>query len=375
MIKILHIISGLKTGGAEMMLYKVVSSSRHQVEHSVLCLSDDRTSLVSSRLLASGIPVFYLNFDGLFGLLNILCLFKFVKIFSPDILQGWMYHGNLVSIFIRFLCKFNTPIVWNIRRSLHALHTEKWTTRLVIRLNSKFSFLPTKIIYNSMASAAHHQGIGFSDKKTVLIPNGFDLSLFLPDIEARSTIRQQLGFVNEEIVIGLVGRYHPVKGHKVFLEAAGMLVRKYSNVRFVLVGERIDYNNRLLSHVIAEHNVSGYVVLLGCRADVHVVINSFDIYTSASLGEAFSNTLGEAMATAIPCVATDVGESKILLDKYGFIVKPNSAASLYEGWCKVIEMDANERKIMAHSGREHIKNLYSLDRVSSLYSKLYADLK
>ncbi|KAF5033038.1 hypothetical protein DSECCO2_610930 [anaerobic digester metagenome] len=73
-------------------------------------------------------------------------------------------------------------------------------------------------------------------------------------------------------------------------------------------------------------------------------------------------------------MATDVGETKILLDKYGVIVSPNSALSLYEGWCRVIEMGASERDAMAFSARKHIQKLYSIDVVASAYESLYNKL-
>jgi len=352
-----------------MMLCKLVSCSSESEKHYVLCLSEDSASPIVKLIKDAGIEIFFVKPT------RISEMFKILKNTLPHVIQGWMYHGNLFSLFIYLMSNKQTAIVWNIRRSLYALCTEKWTTRLVIKLNSILSFFPNKIIYNSINSQVQHNCIGFDRSKAVLIPNGFDLSLFSPNSRYRKSVRKQLGFSDSEIVIGLVCRYHPKKGHAQFLMAAHMLIQKYSNTRFVLVGAGVDSSNIVINNLLNKLGIVDFVTMLGCRDDVHVIINSFDVATSASLDEAFSNTLGEAMATAIPCVATDVGESKILLDKYGFIVKPNSAASLYEGWCKVIEMDANERMIMAHSGREHIKNLYSLDHVSSLYSKLYSDLK
>lgn len=375
MTKILHVITGLTTGGAEMMLYKVLST-HSDVKHSVLCLSNDKETPISTKISNIGIKIHYLALSPNINLLTLVQrIIKIIKIESPNIIQGWMYHGNLAASFCSLLYKNRIPVVWNVRRSLHDLKTEKLTTRLVIKLNAFLAFLPKKIIFNSHLSAKQHEAIGFIKQKTLLIPNGFDLSEFAPDMNDRIRIRRELGIKEDEVLIGLVGRYHPIKGHSNFLKAAGLLCSQFDNIKFVLVGNNVDHDNVELISEIKKLGLFEKIILLGSRDDIPKLTNAFDIATSASSGEAFSNTLGEAMAVGIPCVATDVGDSKLLLNGVGVIVEPDSPLSLSEGWTRMILVGKEGRGKLGVMAREHIQHNYSLNSVSSLYTTLYEDLK
>lgn len=375
MVKTLHIITGLKTGGAEMMLYKILSAST-QFESAVLCLSSDRNSLISNRILDCGITIHYLDISKNFKpFLLVKKIRDIVKEEAPDVIQGWMYHGNIAALFCSMFSKADASVIWNVRRSLHDLKTEKFTTRSIIKLNALLSFLPDKIIFNSDVSRQQHLKIGFNKKKSVLIPNGFDLNYFKPNSKARLQIRQELRIKDNEIVIGLVGRYHPIKGHSNFLNAASILSTRFNNIKYVLVGKDVDENNSELVSLITKLGIKECVVLLGSRADIPDVSNAFDIATSASSGEAFSNTLGEAMCTEVPCVATDVGESRQLVKDFGVIVKANSPEALADGLAKLISWGKEVRKQIGRDARQHMKQNYSLEAITEMYASLYNDNK
>lgn len=371
MTKILHVITGLKTGGAEMMLYKILSAST-QFESAVLCLSPDRNSLISNRISDCGITIHYLDIS---KKINPFLLLKkirgIVREEAPDVIQGWMYHGNIAALFCSIFSKADASIIWNVRRSLHDLKTEKFTTRCIIKFNALLSFIPGKIIFNSDVSRQQHFKIGFNKKKSVLIPNGFDLNSFKPNLNARIRIRQELSIKNNEIVIGLVGRYHPIKGYSNFLNAANILSTRFNNIKYVLVGKDVDDNNSELIALINRLGIKERVILLGSRTDIPDVTNAFDIATSASSGEAFSNTLGEAMCTEVPCVATDVGESRQLVKDFGVIVKANSPEALADGLAKLISWGKEVRKQIGSEARQHMKQNYSLEAITEMYASLY----
>lgn len=375
MIKIAHVITGLSTGGAEMMLYKILSSSK-TINSVVICLSSDKNTPIAKRITDLGITIYYIDLSPNIHLLSVTQrIRKILKTECPDIIQGWMYHGNLAATFCSILSNTKPPVLWNVRRSLHDLKTEKLMTRLIIKLNAFFSFSPKKIIFNSQVSSLQHEAIGFDKHKTQLIPNGFDLSVFAPDMNDRIRIRCELGIKEDEVLIGLVGRYHPIKGHSNFLKAAGLLCSQFDNIKFVLVGNNVDHDNVALISEIRKLGLFEKTILLGSRDDIPKLTNAFDIATSASSGEAFSNTLGEAMAIGIPCVATDVGDSKLLLNGVGVIVEPDSPPSLSEGWTRLILVGKEGRAKLGVMAREHIQHHYSLNSVSSLYTTLYEDLK
>ena len=162
-IKVLHIITSLDRGGAELFLIRLIESLKNKnIQSEILCLSS-KGSL--SKLLANNQKVHYLNTNkNLFSIFyNLIKLIKFFKNNKYDIIQGWMYHGNFASLVV-FLVNKKQRVIWNIRQTLYNFSDEKILTRIVIFLNSYFSNFPEKIIFNSYKSLNQHMKIGFKRK-------------------------------------------------------------------------------------------------------------------------------------------------------------------------------------------------------------------
>ena len=171
--RLVFMVTGLNTGGAEMMLLKLCSGlDRNRFVPSVISLSDK--GVVGPRIEELGIPVYALNMKSsrpsLGGLIR-LC--KLISTIRPDLVQGWMYHGNLAAS----LVVLRGVVVWGIRQSLYGLDKERTLTRWVIRLGAVMSRFPRAIIYNSRTSASQHEKFKFDQFKTVVIPNGFDTDI------------------------------------------------------------------------------------------------------------------------------------------------------------------------------------------------------
>lgn len=123
--RIIHIITGLNTGGAEMMLFKLLSmTDRTRFEHSVISLSDRGT--IGDRIAALGIPVFAISLKNYkYSLSNMKQLVSTVRKLQPHLVQGWMYHGNLMAQTMKLCLPAKTTIGWNVRHSLYSLSFEK----------------------------------------------------------------------------------------------------------------------------------------------------------------------------------------------------------------------------------------------------------
>ena len=182
-----------------------------------------------------------------------------------------------------------------------------------------------------------------------------------------------LSISDESIIIGHVARLHPMKDHPVFLKSATIIARKHPNTHFLLCGRGVSMDNRQLSQFIPKE-LQNRFHLLGERADVTDLMKSMDIYTSSSYSEAFPNVLGEAMASCVPCVATDVGDSASIVSDYGTVVPPRDENSLSAGIEQLIHMPEEERRVLGKAAREHIKTNFSLDKIVERYSLLYKRL-
>ncbi|MBI5344462.1 MAG: glycosyltransferase [Deltaproteobacteria bacterium] len=371
-IKIAYIITGLDTGGAEMMLYKLLSRiDRDRFEPVVFSLTEG--GILADKIEALGITVYSIGMKRraipIIGLVRLIRLLRSLK---PDIIQGWMYHANLVAQGSSIFLSGKIPVLWNIRGTHTDLSVEPLYTALTIWLGGRLSRFSSGIINNSMASAgSHEQKLGYRPEKRVIIPNGFDTGLFKPSHDARARLRAELGLPENAFLIGLAGRYHPMKDHENFLSAAASLLKSHPDVRFVLIGKDVEQSNSTLTERIKNLQLDKSVHLMGNRDDMPCLTAAFDIATSSSYGEGFSNALGEAMSCGVPCVATDVGDSRWIVGDTGLIVPPRDHDALAGAWQKMIEMGDENRRSLGLHARQRVIDNFSLDSVVKLYEELY----
>ena len=368
-MKITHIITDLDIGGAEIMLYKLLISLQDEaLESSVISLM--RRGPIAEQIEALGVKVCTLDLDqGSYPSLQaIKKLRKFIRILDPNIVQGWMYHGNIVATIAIFLCqpmRKKIKLFWNIRQTLYSFINEKVQTIWLIRLGSWLSFLPHSIIYNSTVSVKQHVSLGFLTKKTKMIPNGFDLQKFRPNEQNRQQFREELGVTENVLLIGHISRLHPMKDHATLLRAIDRIVDSLSGISgkqevlFLLIGHG----------VTSELSKNPSIRFLGERSDIPRIMSALDIVVSSSAwGEGFPNVIGEAMASEVPCVVTDVGDSAYIVGKYGRVCLIGDDQCIASSLLQLIE-NKQERKKIGKRARIRIEENYSMDKIKKEYLK------
>lgn len=374
-MKILYIISGLPTGGAEMMLYKLLSGIDRDIFEPIVISLTDYGSL-RNNIKNLNIPVYKMGMNACFP--NPFKIWRFIKLtrkINPKLIQGWMYHGNLAALLAKWVLPNRVLLLWNIRHTPDDLKKEKRLTARVIRLGARLSAQPDQIIYNSNVSAQKHESIGYSDKHKNFIPNGFNCEQFKPFDNAKSKLCHSLDLKKDTLLIGLIARYHIMKDHVTFLHSAGKLNKTYPEIHFVLVGQGVDKSNRLLVKLIEDLKITKNIHLLGKRMDVDKITAGLDIAcSSSSWGESFSNAIGEAMACGIPCVVTDVGDSARIVGETGIVVKPRDRKAFTDAMITLIKMSSEERLGLGKLARNRIIKHFSIDIVVKQYEDLYRDI-
>jgi glycosyltransferase involved in cell wall biosynthesis len=369
-MRVMHVITGLSTGGAETMLLKLLSAASGSMEHVVVSLGEEGT--IGPRIAALGVPVHCLglrrNAPNPFRALSILPLARRI---GPQLIQGWMYHGNLMASMAALALRHKPPVLWNIRQTVYDLRRERWLTAKFIRLGARLSSRPAAIIYNSQTSATQHESLGYGAEKRVIIPNGFDYQLLRPDEAARKAVRTELGIADDTVLVGLVARYHPMKDHVGFLQAAAMIARSYPQTRFVLAGAGVSSTQPELVKAIQQNELWD-CVMLGERSDIPRLNNAFDIGCSASAwGEGFSNSIGEAMACGVPCAVTDVGDSAYIVADTGLVSPPRAPEALAKAIAGLIEIGRSGRQQLGTKARQRIETEFSLPAIVRRYEGLY----
>ena len=361
-------VTGLSTGGAEMMLLKLCSRlNRRRFAPTVISLTDKGT--IGPRIEATGTPVYALGAHrGHLSLPGLFRLRKLVSNLCPDLIQGWMYHGNLAAT----LVAADRPVVWGIRQSLYDLDKERVLTRCVIRIGAAISRCPRVILYNSHVGARHHEAFGFDASRTRVIPNGFETEVFRPNDDAVRSIRREVGLSDDAVLIGLIGRYHPMKDHATFLKAATLTREEFPNVNYVLAGHGVDAGKSELNAMIVKAGLGDCVFLLGERRDMPELNAALDIACSASAwGEGFANAIGEAMSCGVPCAVTDVGDSAEIVGDTGRVVPAGDASALASAWKSLIMLRREDRQVLGRRARQRVIENFSLEAVVTQYEELY----
>jgi len=370
--KILHIITTLSSGGAEGMLYKLLSntSKKDLFKHSVVSLTGMGT--YGERLKNLGIPVHFLNINpGKPSFASFIELYLLIKKQRPHIIQTWLYHADLIGLIIGRLSKV-PKILWNIRCSKVDFKYYAKTTKLFFNMLSLLSRFPNTVIINSEAGKKFHIQAGYNPRKWEVIPNGFDTEIYKPDMKARERLRQKLGLGESDSIIGMVARYDPMKDYSNFFEAAGRLSMVFPKPHFVIAGKGMNKTNYDVMKMIQQHGLNENTFLLGERDDLPEIIPSFDIGTlTSSFGEGFPNVLGEYMLCGVPSVSTDVGDSANIIGDTGIIVPPNNPEALAKAWLDLLGMTPEQRTELGLKARRRIVDKFSISKVVEKYEKLY----
>lgn len=372
--QIVHIITDLNPGGAETMLARLLALlKRGNIRFHVISLTGD--GKIGELLRAEGIPVSVLGFDPQSP--NPLLFFKLVKLLlqlKPDGVHTWLYHADLLGGLAARLAG-NIPVIWALHNSTLDSTSSKRRTLRVVRLCAWLShFVPQKITCCSTVSRDLHIQLGYKAEKMVFIPNGFDLEVFQPNADARLSVRAELGLFPETPLVGFMARFDPQKDLNNFIQAASLLHQRLPEVRFLLAGTGIQYENTLLVKWINQAQMNGKIFLLGRRDDTPRLTAALDLATvSSAYGEAFPLVIGEAMSCEVPCVATDVGDSKMIIGATGRVVPPRDPQALADAWYAMLSLPASERRALGRKARQIIADHYSISVSAERHQNLYRD--
>lgn len=373
-MRVLHVITDLDIGGAEMSLYRLLAVSGPSIDHEAV-ISMMRAGVLRESIEGLGVPVRSLDLSrGLPGPGSAARAWSVFRGLSGDLLQGWMYHGNIAATLGARIVKGRQPVIWNIRHSLHDIKKEKRLTAGLIRLGARLSGMPGAIIYNSEVSARQHEAIGYARARRKVIPNGVDCDEYKPCPERRAAMRQAIGCSETVTLVGMIARNHPMKNAEGLLRAVSKLTPGHPDLHLLIAGRGHDWQNQDLAAKVQELGLAGRVSLLGERRDVADVMPALDILVlPSSWGEGFPNVVAEAMASGVPCVVTDIGDSAMVVGDHGIVVAADDDEALRSGVHHLIDIEADRRRALGAAGRKRIRERFSIEEVGRCYSSVYEE--
>jgi len=368
---VLHIITGLQAGGAELMLYKLLSRM-DQERFSNVVLSLTSGGGIGSKISTLGIPCHELDIGGVAGgVRGLRSAVRLMRALKPNVVQTWLHHADLFGTVAARLAG-NRNIVWNLRCSSLSPNDFPESSLRLVKILGLLSPIPKVVIANSAAGKSAHLQAGYHPRRWEIIPNGFDTKSLAPNGDAHLRIRRELDLNDSVPLIGIVGRYHPMKGHAVFLRAAANLIGNRPTTRFLMVGRGLDEKNVELIEQIRGLKLESQVRLLGERKDIPDIMSALDILTSSSTsGEGFPNVVGEAMACGVPCVGTDVGDTKAIIGETGLVVPGGDSEALANAWTRLLAMLPEDRRLLGAAARARIEDSFEIGVIAARYQQLY----
>lgn len=372
-LRVVHIISGLGQGGAETVLHRLVTAPDRDTEHIVISMGDE--GVFGPRLRSAGVVVYTLGMRGAVGTAKGLWrLYTLLQSLAPDVVQTWMYHADLVGGVLARLAGVRA-VSWGIRNSGADLAKSSRSSRVLAAVSAPLSRLIPGVIVACAANAAkRHQGWGYDADRMIVVPNGYDLSLWAPDSTTRAQVRKEWALADGTAVIGSVARWNPLKDHENLIAAMGQ-VRQGGHWRLVLVGQGMDADNAELMTLLRRHGVLDQTVLLGMRDDVPRLMQGFDIHVLSSRAEGFPNVVAEAMAAGVLCVVTDVGDAAYIAGDAGWVVPARNAPALARGIeqaLATVDTPAGRDRVIA--GRQRVAERFSLDTMVSNWQAVWRRL-
>ena len=361
--KILYIVSQLGQGGAEQQLYYLLKYL--QPNATILSLAPGGYWLRPFQDL--GYTVIELQRAGSFDPSRLRSVMRVIREQKPDIVHLWMdgvpgAYGRLSTILRRY-----RPTIVGIRN--HPTRDPAWYSWLTRTLLNRYVQMFTSNAVSSQEYLVNHDRV--PRHKSRYIPNGIELDRFAPPTspDARGLLPEDW---RQHIIVGTVGALAERKSPDIFVRVARRVVDQNPDICFVHAGD--GHLREGVKALSSELGLDSNILFLGSRTDVPDVLRSFDIFLMTSSNEGTPNAAMEAMATALPCIVTDIGDCKdlVLHGQTGYVAPVGDVERLAEHVLS-LAADSQHRQQMGQAGYRCIQ-AYDVLKMANQYQDLYQEL-
>jgi glycosyltransferase involved in cell wall biosynthesis len=357
---ILHLIETGGPGGAEQMLLRLADEYGQRGLPQLVCLRKD--GWLAEEVRRRGLPLEIRPLGRLPDLGWLRELRQLVRAYKVTAIHA---HEFAMNIRAAMLAKYlGLPSVATVHGK--GYYTDKLSRRLAYRGASWMSNIVavSEDIRNQLVNL-----VGISPHRVSMIPNGVDTERFRFDAEKRSAIRSQLGVGLDQLLIGSIGSYYPVKGHKFLVEAMKRVVVNGRTVKLVMAGQGPLAGE--LREQVNENNLKENVQIVGYIDDTPGLLSALDIFVMPSLSEGLPLALLEAAANGRCIVASKVGGiPEIITDnENGILVSPGDVDALAGALARALN-EPERRKALGKCAEKIAQNSWSIRRTADLYLAL-----
>lgn len=358
-MKVLHMITGLGVGGAELQLRSILQHSRH--ESDVVTLYNPGP--VADMIRADGGRVINLGMKRNTELAALLRLRRLIRDGGYDVVHAHLYRSQVYGRPAAWLAR--TPVVVSTEHSIGETHLERRRMTAGVRA----LYLATERLSDATiaVSPTVHDRLekwGVRPRRMTVIPNGVDLDRVSFDPDARARVRAEFGIGAADYVIGVLGRLDPNKQFDLVIEAAAPLLGPAAKLLIVGKGEQDAH----LREVAQSCGVADRAIFAGERHDVAALLSAMDLFVASSKQETFGLSVLEALANGAPVVYTTCPALEGL-----DVDRATQVPSAVDGIRAALEQElrAGPRERAAVPA---IKDAYGIEAVTARIDDLYEEL-
>jgi glycosyltransferase involved in cell wall biosynthesis len=294
-MKVLHVITGLNVGGAELQLRSILQNTRHDAD--VITLYNPGP--VADMIRADGRRVRDVGMTSNTQLWVLARLYRMIREERYDVVHAHLYRSQIYGRPAAWLA--GTPVVLSTEHSIGETHLERRQMTTGVRaLYLATERLSAVTIAVSPTVRDRLVNWGLRPGRVTVIPNGVDLRRVAFDHDARERVRAEHGIASGDYVIGVLGRLDPNKRFDLVIEAAAPLLD--ATTKLMIVGKGDEHQH--LTEVAAAHGVTDRVIFTGERHDVAAMLSATDLFVASSAQETFGLSVLEALANGAPVLYT-----------------------------------------------------------------------
>lgn len=356
----MQLVLSLSPGGTERLVVEICKQLAPRIDSMVCCL--DERGAWARELEPLGIPVIALGRRPGFQPALAGRIAKLIKANRIDVVHCHHYspyvYGLMASLMTSAMLVFTE----------HGRLSDAKPSRKRQVINPFLSLLPGRICAVSADLKRHMVAEGFPARCIRVVYNGIDPGT-RPTSAQRAAARVALGLPHDAFVVGTAGRLDPVKNLTALLQVQQILRGTVKRAFAVIIGDGPE--RAALAAAAAELGVTDSVIFTGYRSDVRSLLPAFDVYVNCSAYEGVSLTILEAMAAALPVVATPVGGNpEVVIDQETGYVIPSRPRSIAETVTH-LAFDGRRRRTMGDAARWRVIRHFSIARMVDEYAALY----
>lgn len=366
--RVLHIINSLAVGGAQVQLAELIEQTpqdRYEIE--ILVLDHQDGDFSRYRFRGENVPVLYLatwpcRSAALWEIMRICRRRRY------DIVHTWLFMSNVLGTAAARLA--GCPRIIASVRNL-SLWKRTWYNAWWFRPADFFaSRLPDVVTVNGRSLVADHARWAlYPQKRIVVVPNGLQPEQVLPaTAEARMWVRAELGLAATTPVIGTVGRLAPEKDHAVFLQIINQLRQDLPSIHALIVGDGELRGS--LERQADELGLTDIVHFVGEHKESRRFIAGLDLFLLTSRIEGFPNVLLEAAFSGVPCLSTDVGAVREILNDSGSTFPAGDVEAGYRK-AKDSLMNPESAHARADQVQKWVARHFTAEKMASHWLSLY----